>query len=172
MALRADGTVWTWGIGANGENGTGDLSSRLVPTQIQGLSNVVAIEAKGIRFSLALKADGTVWVWGNNNAGQFGQSGIVSSDTPVQVPGVTGVVAISAGWDHVIAMRNDGTVVAWGLNANGQLGDNTLTSNSQPLPVAGPGGTCRRASKMTQVCATNDYPGAQAALRDAACELV
>ena len=59
---------------------------------------------------LALKADGTVIAWGNNNYGQI--------NIPV---GLNKVVQISAGGNHSLALKADGTVVAWGDNYNGQI---------------------------------------------------
>jgi alpha-tubulin suppressor-like RCC1 family protein len=141
MALRADGTVWTWGRDGSGQNGLGTFIGPALPVQIPGLDQVVAIEARGDDFSLALKADGTVWAWGNNVLGQLGVNGITYSTVPIQVPGVTEVAAISAGFRHVLALRRDGTVYAWGWNANGQLGDGTLQDRSTPRLVLGPGGS-------------------------------
>ena len=56
-----------------------------------------------------LTQGGTVVAWGDNDAGQ------------TTVPaGLSGVVAIAAGWYHTVALKQDGTVVAWGDNENGQ----------------------------------------------------
>ncbi|MFC3343048.1 immunoglobulin-like domain-containing protein [Paenibacillus abyssi] len=63
----------------------------------------------GGSHSLALKPDGTVVAWGNNDYGQ--------TDVPAEL---NGVVAISAGWSHSLALKSDGTVVAWGLDIEGQ----------------------------------------------------
>jgi alpha-tubulin suppressor-like RCC1 family protein len=141
MALRADATVWTWGIGDNGENGTGVFTHQVLPRQILGLDHVAAIDARGNNFSIALKTDGTVWTWGSNSRGRLGVTGIATSAVPIQVPGVSDVVAIAAGAEYNLAMRRDGTMIAWGANGNGQLGDGTLQNRSQILPVLGPGGT-------------------------------
>ena len=74
----------------------------------KGLADVVSI-VRGDKHSLAIRKDGTVVAWGNNNDGQC------------NVPqGLTGVVAISAGYCHSLALRKDGTVVAWGDNSQGQ----------------------------------------------------
>ena len=139
MVLRADGTVWTWGFGDLGQNGTGRLGHQLVPMRVPELNQIVAIEAKGFWYSLALRADGTVWAWGNNVAGQLGVSTITYSAVPIQVPGVSEIVAISAGGSHALALRRDGAVVTWGLNSNGQLGDNTFEDRAQPDAVLAPG---------------------------------
>jgi hypothetical protein len=61
-------------------------------------------------FCLALKSDGTVVGWGDNRLFQ-------SSSVP---PGLSGVVAISAGANHSLALKSDGTVVSWGSNIKAQ----------------------------------------------------
>ncbi|RYE88517.1 MAG: chromosome condensation regulator RCC1 [Myxococcales bacterium] len=125
LLLREDGTVWAAGDNTKGQVGdptkVGQKVSVLTP--VAGLSGVVQIGA-GSAFSLARKADGTVWAWGNNAYGDLGQGTVDSTAhaTPVQVPGLTDIVDVSAGRDHVLALRADGTVWAWGLNKNGQLG--------------------------------------------------
>jgi phage-related tail fiber protein len=58
---------------------------------------------------MALKADGTVLVWGNN----------IDGETNVP-PGLSNVVAIAAGAYHCLALKSDGNVVAWGANDSGQ----------------------------------------------------
>ena len=69
---------------------------------------MVAVAA-GVYHSLALKTDGTVVAWGDNDNGEC------------TVPaGLSGVVAVAAGDAHSLALKSDGTVVAWGSNAYGQ----------------------------------------------------
>ena len=66
---------------------------------------------------------GTVWCWGLNNYGQLGNDTTTRySDVPVKVSGLTGVVAVGGGYQHVCALKSDGTVWCWGLNEYGQLG--------------------------------------------------
>ncbi len=57
------------------------------------------------------------------------------SDVPVQVAGLTGVTAISAGSLHSLALDSDQTARAWGRNNNGQLGDNTFSNRYTPVTV-------------------------------------
>ena len=105
--------------------------------QVEGLTGVVAL-APGSDHTLALREDGTVWAWGDNADGQLGQpASYEPHPTPAQVPGLTGVVALSPGYHHVLALREDGTVWAWGANYNGQLGDGTQRSRHTPAPMPG-----------------------------------
>ena len=71
---------------------------------------------------LVLRGDGTVWAYGDNSSGQLGNGTTTSSSVPVQVPGLTDVVAVAAGYQHSLALTRTGAVWAWGDNTHGQLG--------------------------------------------------
>jgi|GEM_PF-3534698 len=133
LALKSDGTVWTWGANWSGQLGDGTYDDQWFPVQVSGLSGVTAIAA-GSDHSLALKSDGTVWAWGSGL--HLGNGVNQDSTTPVQIPGLTGVVAISAGWTNSLALKSDGTVRAWGYNWAGQLGNNSTTSSLVPVVVS------------------------------------
>ncbi len=99
------------------------------------LSDAVAISA-GAFHTLALKTDGTVFAWGDNALGQVGDGNSpIDSGSPVQVSGLTGIVAIFAGANHNLALKSDGTVWAWGDNTQGQLGDAGVCVTPCDLPV-------------------------------------
>jgi alpha-tubulin suppressor-like RCC1 family protein len=134
VALKSDGTVWTWGDDWYGQLGDAGSTGRTVPFQM--LTNVQAI-AVGFRHALALKTDGTVVAWGENNVGQVGTSTCSPCRSPVAVAGLTNVVAIAAGWGHSLALKADGTVWAWGMNSDGRLGDGSPTNHTTPAPVVG-----------------------------------
>ncbi|MFY0565387.1 RCC1 repeat-containing protein [Archangium lansingense] len=138
LALREDGTVWSWGDNQRGQLGDGTGVGRYTPAPVPGLTGIVALSARG-EYSLALRTDGTVWSWGSNQSGQLGRPESYNPNpTPEQVPGLTGVVALSAGEYHVLALHTDGTVWSWGDNSNGQLGRTTEFANdSTPVQVPG-----------------------------------
>jgi alpha-tubulin suppressor-like RCC1 family protein len=117
IALMSDGTVWTWGINTFGQLGDGTKRNfRVLPMQVEGISGVVAVSA-GNWHSVALKADGTVWAWGDNQSGQIGDgSAFLNRAAPVQVAGLSGITHIACGETYTIALKNDGTVWAWGSN--------------------------------------------------------
>src|SRR5438132_9120316 len=67
LVIKADDTVWGWGLNSSGQLGDGTNIDRKwdAAVQVRNLSGVTAIAAGGVH-SLALKSDGTVWAWGNN----------------------------------------------------------------------------------------------------------
>lgn len=137
LALKEDGTVWSWGKNEAGQLGIGTTEHSLKPVQVDGLNNVIEVSAGGFH-SLALKDDGTVWSWGSNASGQLGIGDTnYSWDVPVQVPGLTDIVSISAGHYFSTALKSDGTVWAWGENITGQLGDGTTQNRLSPIQVPG-----------------------------------
>ncbi len=125
LALGSDQHVYVWGsncygqIGDASSTGPSDCSTPVVrssPVVVPGLSDVVEISA-GEFYSVALRADGTVWSWGNNSRGQLADCGMTDSNVPVEAqddcdsPGnLTGVVAIDAGSDHTLALLEGGSV--------------------------------------------------------------
>lgn len=48
----------------------------------------------------------------------------------MQVSGLTGVAAVTGGWNHSLAVQPDGTLWAWGENFRGQLGNGTAWSTT------------------------------------------
>ena len=136
LALKSDGTVWSWGSDANGQLGDdAALINKPTPVQAATLTGITAISGGG-QHSLALKNDGMVWSWGFDASGQLGNdAALVNQPTPVQVSALTGITAIAGGGNHSLALKNGGTVWTWGLDLYGQLGDGGTNFN-QPTPVA------------------------------------
>jgi alpha-tubulin suppressor-like RCC1 family protein len=104
---------------------------------VPGLRNFSAV-AGGVVQTLALKSDGSVWAWGDNEVGQLGDGTDANRNLPIAVPGLSNVTVIAAGYFHSLALDAHGTVWAWGDNDSGQLGDGTTTNRSQPVAIAGP----------------------------------
>jgi len=134
LAVQA-GNVWAWGYNV-GNLGDGTVEERFSPVKLSAISDVVSVAA-GDYHSLALKADRTVWSWGQNDEGQLGDGTFEDRKSPVQVSGLSDVREIAAGEYTSYALKNDGTVWAWGLNTSGQIGDGTAWSIVQVLGEGG-----------------------------------
>jgi len=144
LALRADGSLWAWGLNYDGQLGsttnTGTLNANPTPTQVAGTYTQVAA---GGSHSLGLRADGSLWAWGANFFGQLGNptnsNTYTATPTPTQVTGT--YTQVTAGSNHSLGLRADGSLWAWGLNYDGQLGSTTntgtATANPTPTQVAG-----------------------------------
>lgn len=131
LALRSDGTVWSWGSNTDNQLGGTTFGDRLIPGMVTGVTGITAVAA-GNAYSLALKNDGTVWSWGRNTHGQLGD-GTTTRGSPAQIPGLFNVTAVAASFSHSVAVKADGTVWAWGYNLQGQLGDGTASYSTLPL---------------------------------------
>ena len=139
LALIADGTVYSWGLNANGQLGDGTTTNRLNAVQVKltggaPLTHIVAI-AGGASHSLALTADGQVYAWGSNVTGQLGDGTTTQRNAPVLLSSFNNVVAIAAGAYHSLALSGNGKVYSWGYNSFGQLGDGTTTQHSAPALI-------------------------------------
>lgn len=120
--LMESGAVLSMGWGMNGELGCGERCTNAVdtPVTVPGLSDVVQIDASGAA-AFAVHRDGTVSAWGSRASGMLGdnqhpKAGDAPSRAmaPVRIPGVAGVVQVSAGGSHVLARTSNGRVLAWG----------------------------------------------------------
>lgn len=95
----------------------------------------------GYNHAIACKNDGSVWTWGNDEAGQLGDgvTGMPNiNPTPTKVNGLVNIVKVSAGYNFSMALDKNGTVWAWGSDAYGQLGDGIVAQpliNPIPKPI-------------------------------------
>jgi len=91
VALKSDGTVWTWGNNTYGQLGSGSTggSDRYLPGKVNNLTNVIALDTF-YNHTVVLKTDGTVWTWGANTNGQLGDGTTVDWPAPLQVRHASG----------------------------------------------------------------------------------
>jgi len=98
-AVKTDGSLWMWGLSAGGKLGNGgdgndkegfsDMVIQTVPIKV--LDNVAAVSCGG-HHTAAIKADGSLWTWGDNGEGRLGYTDANKGDfqdVPRQVTGIT-----------------------------------------------------------------------------------
>lgn len=115
-AIKADGTLWTWGANDFGQLGDGTVAYKSSPVQTVAGGNTWSSAAAGQTHLVAIKADGTLWTCGSNWSAQLGDGSIDNAkSSPVQTiaGGITWRQA-SAGADHTAAVKTDGTLWIWG----------------------------------------------------------
>ena len=143
-AVKTDGTLWMWGsnyYGQLGNGGEGDMNIygtgvdyksdhyiKMSPEKI--LEDVKAVYTANT-FAAAIKTDGTLWMWGDNQYGHLGNGGggdrtdsydYIYQTTPVQIMGDVASITFSDDANAVAAIKTDGSLWMWGSNEYGQLG--------------------------------------------------
>ena len=98
LAVKSDGTLWSWGRGAFGRTGHNDEVDRSSPVQIGSDTDWADVSAS--YHSLALKTDGTLWAWGIGATGRMGLGDIINRSSPVQIGSLVKWSSVSAGLDH------------------------------------------------------------------------
>ena len=87
LASKTDGTLWSSGRNEFGELGHNNTTSYSSPRQV-GSDTTWDINNFQIGMAVrAMKTDGTLWAWGRQDYGQFGDNSTTSRSSPVQIPG-------------------------------------------------------------------------------------
>ena len=136
IGIKENGTLWSWGQdGGWGRLGQENINILYEPMQIGNDTDWKLVATKE-RHVLAIKTNGTLWVWGGNTDGQLGLGLTVNSiSTPTQL-GTDTWKTFAAGFNHTLAIKSDGTLWAWGHNQTGAMGDGTLVSKNIPVLIS------------------------------------
>jgi ABC-type transport system involved in multi-copper enzyme maturation permease subunit len=86
-------------------------------------------------FFLALKNDGTLWGWGNNNNGQLGAGPMQFTNGPVRIGNESDWAAIYAALGSSVGVKHDGSVWKWGHLPEGPNGYDKDWKDDHPEPV-------------------------------------
>jgi alpha-tubulin suppressor-like RCC1 family protein len=134
-AIRLDGTLWTWGDGANGALGDSTNTSKSSPVQI-GASSWKWVTGSEIG-GFAIDINGRLFAWGTGVNGIIGDGTSTGKNSPVQI-GTSSWTMVHAAKNNTlaIALRIDGLLFAWGNNTSGNLGVNSATVTfSSPVAI-------------------------------------
>ena len=134
-ALLSSGQVWAWGSGKVGELGDGtDVVSNVNPVQVAFPSGT-DIKAIGESYNsgYGIDSEGNGWGWGTYAVCVPHGGDFVANE----VPGLSNLVAVSGGGQHVMWLTADGNVYTCGENKSGQLGVGSFRYSGIPLKVTG-----------------------------------
>jgi len=143
VALGAEGRVWTWGQGEDGQLGHTDGEDRLVPMQLAGeaLGGAAAVlVAAGALHTVAVTREGELWVWGHGLYGQLGLGDRANRLAPTLVGAEEGfgelqVLTVACGYLHTLAVTKDGALWTFGHGEDGALGHNDHTPRLVPTRI-------------------------------------
>ena len=132
IAIKQDGTLWAWGLNANGQLGDGTTINKNVPTQI-GVNNDWVYASAGNNFTYAIKQNGTMYAWGNNNKGQLSDGTTNPRNIPIQVGTNSNWAKVACSSEFVVAQKTDDTFWSCGNNDFDQLGLGQINSEINQL---------------------------------------
>ena len=133
LAIKHDGSLWSWGLNSNGELGHNDTVNKSSPVQVGSSSTQTSFNWTDIvcaRFTtLGVKSDGTLWSWGYNEGGALGLSTAAGTDarsSPTQIGANTRwqAVSMNSGFGNGpagFALTQTGELWSWGSNDFGML---------------------------------------------------
>lgn len=124
--IDENNSLWMWGNNGSGQLGNGGVGNdtrynepyQTVPIRVM---EDVACVSCGSSVTAAIKTDGSLWMWGNNNSYQQGNGSNARQYVPAKV--MDDVAAVSCGASHTAAIKTDGSLWMWGDNTFGALGD-------------------------------------------------
>lgn len=135
VAIKTDGTLWALGFNAEGELGQGSTGKPVGNFVQVGTDKDWVSASAGGSFTLARKADGSLWAWGLNSNGQLGDGTTSNKNIPTQVGTDKDWKFAETGFQHSLAIKNDGTLWTWGWNMDGELGLGHNKDVSKPTKV-------------------------------------
>ncbi|XP_014251481.1 E3 ubiquitin-protein ligase HERC2 isoform X1 [Cimex lectularius] len=127
LALSADGDVYSWGEGEDGQLGHGNKMNCDRPFAIEALhgKNIVDIACGGAH-SAAITANGELYTWGKGRYGRLGHGDSENQLKPKLVEALLGYhvfdVACGSGDAQTLCITEDDSVWSWGDGDYGKLG--------------------------------------------------
>jgi alpha-tubulin suppressor-like RCC1 family protein len=133
-AVRA-GELACWGENGAAQLGVGDRTARLAPEAVGALYTDFVDVCAGERHACALRADGSLWCWGENVHGELGLGDRDPRELPSKLA-LRPLVRVSCGGYNGCALAPDGALYCWGDNFEGKLGQaDAFDAGDGLLPV-------------------------------------
>ena len=141
LAIKTDNSVWSWGLNSSGQMGDGSMVNKNFPVRITSISNIQTFSPAASNHAFAIKTDGSLWGWGANFVGQFG-NGTTGQAIPVptMLGSSTDWKSLSTGSSSTYAIKNDGSLWGWGnytvkSTLNGTVQTYTFVNSNTPLRI-------------------------------------
>jgi alpha-tubulin suppressor-like RCC1 family protein len=147
LALKRDGTLWSWGNNWAGQLGDGTTNHSRVPVRVGSSTNWTRVWANLIQ-NVGQQSDGSLWFWGWDYTRSSKGSSI---PVPTRVSPDTNWVDVGMGDWMAFAIKSDGTLWAWGRQAHIYTGASTANADSSPVRVGG-NSDWRACAKFSQSC--------------------
>jgi len=113
IALKEDGTVWSFGKNTMGQLGDGNTTNLNVPNKII-MPEIIKTISVGKNHTLALGKSGKVYSWGLNSNGQLGLGNTTNKKVPSEITGLTDIVKVKSIGNTSFAINSTGKIYAWG----------------------------------------------------------
>jgi len=131
MAITWKNALYTWGANARGQLGIGTTVNENRPQRVMpGTYDWIDVSG-GWGHTIALRADRTIWIWGEITPGDGGTAidGLRYGTTPMQLGSYDDWIHVAAGHSQSFAIREGGALYAWGFNGYNRLGLPNVTDH-------------------------------------------
>jgi len=154
LQLKSTGQLWMWGRNDDGQLAQNSKSTGISsPIQV-GTGTDYKLVGSGTNCSFAIKTNGTLWAWGNNNQGGLGINDVADRSSPTQVGTDTNWVNVigAASGNTAFGVKGDGSLWGWGGCNQGELGQNVGgNTDRRSSPTQIPGGWAGEAGQLGMV---------------------
>lgn len=132
-AITTSGALYVWGSNLSKQIPGSTRDFEKAPVKVMEDVIHVALAREAV---YAVKADGTLWGWGEAYENGFLDGGVVRRrETPYRIfEGVQAVFTADIG--PILALKADGSLWSWGANSQGQCGQGTRGITAKPARIA------------------------------------
>ncbi len=138
LGIKPNGELWGWGYCIGVGDSTVNLfncQDRYIPVKI-GKDTTWRVIGAGKDHSAGIKANGSLWTWGENFYGQLGEPTLpLGTRFPIKIDTSNQWLNVITGDYFSFALKNNGSLWGWGRNVAAILGDTTYTNKSIPTQV-------------------------------------
>lgn len=166
-AVEAQGDIYCWGYGLNGQLGNGNNTNSYIPTRVviesseSLITDLITTRGFFANTFCALHSSNQVYCWGYGIDGEIGNGRNLSESTPqsVLLPEDVSITQLVAANETICGIDTNGYAYCWGSGEDGQIGNGTMQSSNIPQKVAPPDGSAVPLSFTQLVAASETFCG-------------